>query len=130
MIVFHRICVQVLSKAFDTSLGGRNFDKLLLKHFAAEFKTKYKIDVLSNPRAKIRLTNECEKLKKLMSANATPIPMNIECLMNDKDVSGRMKRLASLVCLSLCLLSQVVVKLYFGIAGKTFRSYARILLRE
>ena len=104
MIVFHRICVQVLSKAFDTSLGGRNFDKLLLKHFAAEFKTKYKIDVLSNPRAKIRLTNECEKLKKLMSANATPIPMNIECLMNDKDVSGRMKRLASLsVCCHKCL---------------------------
>ena len=64
----------------------------LLMHFAAVLKTKYKIDALSQPRPTLRLTNECEKLKKLMSANATPIPMNIECLMDDKDVSGRMKR--------------------------------------
>ena len=27
-----------------------------------------------------------------MSANSTEIPLNIECLMDDKDVSGRMKR--------------------------------------
>ena len=102
MIVSRHICVQVLSKAFDTSLGGRNFDKVLLKHFAAEFKTKYKIDVLSNPRAKLQLTNECEKLKKMMSANATPIP--ITCFMSDKGMSGRMKRLAFMsVCLSVCL---------------------------
>ena len=35
---------------------------------------------------------ECEKLKKLMSANSTPIPLNIECFMDDKDVRGKMKR--------------------------------------
>lgn len=64
-----------------------------MQHFAAEFKVKYKVDALSHPRAKLRLRNECEKLKKLMSANATVIPMNIECFMEDKDVSGKMKRL-------------------------------------
>ena len=90
----------MLSKAFDPTLGGRNFDQRLLKHFAAEFKTKYKIDVLSHPRATLRLTNECEKLKKLMSANATSIPMNIECLMDDKDVSSSMKRS---VCFTVCI---------------------------
>lgn len=36
---------------------------------------------------------ECEKkLKKLMSSNTTEIPLNIECFMEDTDVSGRMKR--------------------------------------
>ena len=27
-----------------------------------------------------------------MSANSTPIPLNIECFMDDKDVRGKMKR--------------------------------------
>lgn len=27
-----------------------------------------------------------------MSANSTTLPLNIECFMNDKDVSGEMKR--------------------------------------
>ena len=35
---------------------------------------------------------ECEKMKKLMSANSTPIPLNIECFMDDKDVQGKLKR--------------------------------------
>ena len=81
-----------MSKAFDPMLGGRDFDQRLLKHFAEEFKKKYKIDALSQSRQTLRLTSECEKLRKLMSANATPIPINIECFMDDKDVSGRMKR--------------------------------------
>lgn len=73
-------------------LGGRDFDKRLLHHFAEEFKVKYKIDALSRIKQTARLRNECEKLRKLMSSNATPIPMNIECFMDDKDVSSKMKR--------------------------------------
>ena len=80
-------------------LGGRDFDCRLLLHFANEFKDKYKMDVLSRGRQTIRLTNECEKLKKLMSANATSIPLNIECFMDDKDVSGRFKRFV-FICVS------------------------------
>ncbi|KAF8359661.1 hsp-110 [Pristionchus pacificus] len=40
----------------------------------------------------LRLLDESEKVKKQMSANQTPIPLNIECFMNDKDVSGKMQR--------------------------------------
>lgn len=43
-------------------------------------------------RAFLRLLTEVEKLKKQMSANSTTLPLNIECFMNDKDVSGEMKR--------------------------------------
>ena len=39
-----------------------------------------------------KIIKECEKLKKLMSANSQEIPLNIECLMDDKDVAGRFKR--------------------------------------
>lgn len=73
-------------------VGGRDLDLLLVEHFAEEFKTKKKIDVKNNPRAILRLEAECEKLKKLMSANSTPVPINIECLMDDTDVSGKMAR--------------------------------------
>jgi molecular chaperone DnaK (HSP70) len=74
------------------SVGGRDFDRKLFHHFAEEFKGKYKIDVYTKARAAIRLEAECEKVKKLMSANSTPCTLNLECLMDDKDVAGVMKR--------------------------------------
>ncbi|XP_062514689.1 heat shock 70 kDa protein 4-like [Corticium candelabrum] len=89
---FNKGKLKVLATAADPSFGGRNFHEKLLTHFSGEFKKKYKIDTLTNPKAHLRLRNECEKLKRLMSANTTLIPMNIECLMDDKDVSDRMKR--------------------------------------
>lgn len=84
--------LKVLATAADPNLGGRNFDELLKDHFVEEFKIKYKLDVSTNAKACIRLLRECEKLKKLMSANSQEIPLNIECLMDDKDVAGRFKR--------------------------------------
>ncbi len=82
----------MLATTFDPNLGGRDFDKVLLDHFQQEFKAKYKVDAYSNIRAKLRLRAECEKLKKLMSSIASVLPLNIECFMNDIDVSGKMKR--------------------------------------
>lgn len=83
--------MRVLSHAFDSSLGGRDFDEVLFNHFAAQFKDHYKIDVYSNVRAGIRLKAACEKLKKVLSANAEA-PLNVECLMDEKDVKGFIKR--------------------------------------
>ncbi|KAG0333394.1 adenyl-nucleotide exchange factor sse1 [Podila horticola] len=81
----------VKSRAFDRHFGGRDFDRMLVDHFAAEFKDKYKIDVKSNGKAMIRLMAGCEKLKKVLSANAQA-PLNIESIMEDRDVASMMKR--------------------------------------
>ncbi|KAF8940242.1 heat shock protein 70 family [Dissophora ornata] len=81
----------VKSRAFDRHFGGRDFDRMLVEHFAAQFKTKYGIDVKSNGKAMIRLMAGCEKLKKVLSANAEA-PLNIESIMEDRDVSSMMKR--------------------------------------
>ncbi|KAM5278958.1 heat shock protein 105 kDa isoform 2-T2 [Hipposideros larvatus] len=89
---FNKGKLKVLGTAFDPFLGGKNFDEKLVEHFCAEFKTKYKLDTKSKIRALLRLYQECEKLKKLMSSNSTDLPLNIECFMNDKDVSGKMNR--------------------------------------
>ncbi|XP_063807825.1 heat shock protein 105 kDa [Pseudophryne corroboree] len=89
---FNKGKLKVLGTAFDPYLGGRNFDEMLVEYFCGEFKTKYRLDVKSKIRALLRLYQECEKLKKLMSSNSTDLPLNIECFMNDLDVSGRMNR--------------------------------------
>ncbi|OVA13876.1 Heat shock protein 70 family [Macleaya cordata] len=83
--------LRILAHAFDRSLGGRDFDEALFQHFAAKFKEEYKIDVFQNARACIRLRASCEKLKKMLSANPEA-PLNIECLMDEKDVKGHIKR--------------------------------------
>uniref|UniRef100_A0A7N8Y1W7 Heat shock protein 4 like n=1 Tax=Mastacembelus armatus TaxID=205130 RepID=A0A7N8Y1W7_9TELE len=89
---FNKGKLKVLATAFDPYLGGRNFDEALVDYFCEEFKGKYKLNVRDNPRALLRLHQECEKLKKLMSANSSDLPLNIECFMNDIDVSSRMNR--------------------------------------
>ncbi|KAM5579019.1 heat shock 70 kDa protein 14-like [Rosa sericea] len=83
--------LKVLAHSFDLSLGGRDFDEVLFQHFAAKFKEEYKIDVYQNARACLRLRAACEKLKKVLSANPEA-PLNIECLMDEKDVRGFITR--------------------------------------
>ncbi|KAJ0085746.1 hypothetical protein Patl1_08352 [Pistacia atlantica] len=83
--------LKILGHSFDRSLGGRDFDEAVFQHFAAKFKDEYKIDVFQNARACLRLRAACEKLKKVLSANPEA-PLNIECLMDEKDVRGFIKR--------------------------------------
>ncbi|KAL2094637.1 hypothetical protein ACEWY4_009356 [Coilia grayii] len=89
---FNKGKVKVLASAFDPGLGGKDFDDVLVKNFIEEFTKKYKLDVQSNARARVRLSQECEKLKKLMSANSSDLPLNVECFMNGVDVSSKLNR--------------------------------------
>ncbi|XP_052001251.1 heat shock 70 kDa protein 4L [Xyrauchen texanus] len=89
---FNKGKLKVLATAFDPYLGGRNFDEILVEYFCEDFKNRFKLHVKDNPRALLRLYQECEKLKKLMSANSSDLPLNIECFMNDIDVHGKMNR--------------------------------------
>ena len=91
IVEFKKGELAVKSTAYDRHFGGRNFDKALVDHFAKEFKEKYKIDITTNPKAMVRVATAAEKMKKILSANASA-PISIESLMNDVDVSGMMKR--------------------------------------
>lgn len=91
VVAFAKGQLSVKSTAYDHNFGGRNIDLALVKHFAAEFKEKYKIDVLSNPKAVFRLITAAEKLKKVLSANAEA-PLNVESIMNDIDASSKLNR--------------------------------------
>ena len=91
IVAFSKGQLTVKSTAYDRHFGGRDFDYALVQHFATEFKTKYKVDVMSSPKAVFRLTTGCERLKKILSANAEA-PLNVESLMNDIDASSSLKR--------------------------------------
>lgn len=92
VVAFHKGKLKMLATACDPDIGGRNFDLRLAEHFNEGFKKQYKIDAKTSNRAMIRLMAESEKIKKLMSANATDLPLNLECFMEDKDVTARAKR--------------------------------------
>lgn len=81
----------VISVASDPVLGGRDLDDIILNKLASEFKEKYSIDVLSKPKPSMRLRKECEKVKKILST-VHEASVNIECLMNDVDVRGKILR--------------------------------------
>ncbi|OCH88169.1 heat shock protein [Obba rivulosa] len=91
VVAFSKGQLTVKATAYDRHAGGRDIDYALMQHFAAEFKTKYKIDVLSNPKAMFRLAAGCDKVKKVLSANAEA-PLNVESIMNDVDASSRLSR--------------------------------------
>uniref|UniRef100_A0A6T6BMI4 Uncharacterized protein n=1 Tax=Compsopogon caeruleus TaxID=31354 RepID=A0A6T6BMI4_9RHOD len=88
---FLRSEAKVLSVASDPSLGGRAVDTLLVEHFSNQFLEQYKVDPRTRPRPLLRMRAECEKLKKVLSS-IPESPLNIECLMDDIDVKGFMKR--------------------------------------
>jgi heat shock protein 4 len=91
IVAFSKGQLSIKATAYDRNLGGRDVDYALVQHFAKEFQTKYKIDVMSNPKAVFRLTTGCEKLKKVLSANAEA-PLNVENIMNDVDASSFLSR--------------------------------------
>ncbi|VDM26338.1 unnamed protein product, partial [Hydatigera taeniaeformis] len=92
IVAFNAGKMKVISTACDPCLGGRDFDMCIFKHLVEEIKDKYNLKVMSNVKARVRLLKSCERLKKIMSTNSTEIPINVECLMEDTDVSSKMKR--------------------------------------
>merc|ERR1719502_2365493 len=91
IVAFVKGKLTVLSTATDRHLGGRDFDMLLAKKFAAEWKTKHGIDAFSNKKATYRLLVACEKTKKILSANPQA-PINIESFIEDIDVKSMIDR--------------------------------------
>lgn len=111
--------MKIKAHAFDRCLGGRDFDEVLFDYFAEKFKEEYSIDVYGNVRACIRLRAACEKVKKVLSANAEA-PLNIECLMDEKDVKGHIKREEyEKLCLGLVERIKVPCNKVLGNAGLT-----------
>ncbi|KAK4530981.1 hypothetical protein CCYA_CCYA06G1838 [Cyanidiococcus yangmingshanensis] len=90
-VAFWRTRLEVRSVAFDRNLGGRDFDEVLFQHFARIFQERYRIVVGDHKKAIARLRQQCEKVKKVLSANAQA-HLNLDCFVNDIDVEAMIQR--------------------------------------
>ena len=78
----------VRASVCDHTLGGRQFDDVIVEHLAGIFETKHKINVRNNAKAMLKLQVASEKSKKLLSPQGvTEAPANVECLAEDIDLN-------------------------------------------
>ncbi|KAG6548990.1 hypothetical protein Mapa_009432 [Marchantia paleacea] len=59
--------LEVKAMAGDSHLGGADFDRRLVSHFANEFKKKHNRDISGNARALRKLETACERVKRSLS---------------------------------------------------------------
>lgn len=75
---------EVKATAGDTHLGGEDFDNRMVNHFTAEFKRKFKKDIINNKRAVRRLRTACERAKRTLSSS-TQASIEIDSLYEGTD---------------------------------------------
>eukprot|EP00290_Baffinella_frigidus_P015828 CAMPEP_0180215816 /NCGR_PEP_ID=MMETSP0987-20121128/15773_1 /TAXON_ID=697907 /ORGANISM="non described non described, Strain CCMP2293" /LENGTH=843 /DNA_ID=CAMNT_0022174651 /DNA_START=55 /DNA_END=2586 /DNA_ORIENTATION=+ len=92
IVAFTKSKMTVLASGFDRNLGGREFDNAMLEHFAAEWQAKNKLNIKDSPKAVLRLLTAIDKLKQQLSGytTLTKLPINVECLQDDRDFSSSM----------------------------------------
>ncbi|KAL7423321.1 Hsp70 protein that interacts with Zuo1p [Cryptotrichosporon argae] len=92
----------VLGKGRDDKLGGREFDNLLLKHFAKEFTKKTKIALElpctegasdADKRAEAKLRLAVEHTKRSLSASSGAATCAVESLKDGYDLSSAINRI-------------------------------------
>jgi hypoxia up-regulated 1 len=84
---------RVVAKAWDTALGGRHFDRLLIDYFSEKFNAEKGSKVLPSsangdirnvPSAMAKMRKAISKAKEILSANEE-YPLSMESLIGDVD---------------------------------------------
>jgi heat shock 70kDa protein 4 len=75
---------KIIRSHSNRNLGARNIDYLLFEQFAGEFSKKYGCDPRDDKRARLRMLDSIEKVRKLLTANKEA-EINCESLMEDQD---------------------------------------------
>ncbi|PHJ24781.1 hypothetical protein CSUI_001370 [Cystoisospora suis] len=83
--------LRILAEVSDNELGGRDMDYEIMKHFASEFEKKTQTNPLATLKARLKLEDQANKAKKILSANLET-GFHVECLVEDQDCSGLLTR--------------------------------------
>lgn len=87
-----RLDVNFKATVSDRNFGGRDFDRAIVEHFNGQFESKFEPGALrKNVKAQSRLYTAANKLRTMLSVNSSA-PLNVECIYDDKDVSGVLSR--------------------------------------
>lgn len=82
---------EIIAEVSNPDLGGRDMDFLIAQHFAGVFEKQHGMNPLENIKAKLKLEDQAERTKKVLSANSETT-FAVECLMEDHDLSGLITR--------------------------------------
>lgn len=75
------------------SLGGRDFDDIIIEFLAESFQKKTGINVRNNKKAILKLQAAAEKAKKTLSpAGVSEASISVECLAEDHDLNALLSR--------------------------------------
>jgi len=85
--------LEVLGKAWDSTLGGNALDHLIVEYLASEFDALYKgtKQIRENARSMTKLRLQANKIKHVLSAN-TEIPIYMDSLFDDTSLNTHMTR--------------------------------------
>lgn len=91
--------LEVISKAWNSTVGGQSFDHCIVEHLADEFNAEWKKKrgdgqekgIRKIPRAMTKLRLQANKVKHVLSAN-TDIPVFIDNLYDDVSLSTHVSR--------------------------------------
>lgn len=89
--------IEVLGKAWDSTLGGQAFDNRLVEYMADHFNREWqkarghKKDVRDIPRAMTKIRLQANKVKHVLSANSE-IPVHMDSLHDDMALSMHLTR--------------------------------------
>lgn len=93
IIAFIQGKLQVMSCAYDRMLGGRNLDDIIVELLSEGFKEKYKLDPMTTPKSLMKLRAAAETCKKVLNPDGvTKTPVNIECLMEERDYNCQIEK--------------------------------------
>jgi heat shock protein 4 len=85
--------MKVLSTVCDRTVGGRDFDDIIIEFLAETFEKKTKINVRNNKKAVLKLQAAAEKAKKTLSpAGVNEANISVECLAEDMDLNAVLTR--------------------------------------
>ena len=80
--------MRVLATVNERTVGGRDFDDIIIEYLSESFQKKTGIDVRGNFKAWLKLQVAAEKAKKTLSpAGVNEAAVSVECLADDKDLS-------------------------------------------
>ncbi|KAG8783923.1 ATPase with role in protein import into the ER [Ceratobasidium sp. 428] len=85
------VVFEVLTTSGDTHLGGEDFNKRVVDHLARDYQQKTGYNVLESPRTLLKLRNEAENAKRILSMQTT-YKIEIKAFENGNDYSEVLTR--------------------------------------
>ncbi|KAI8816729.1 heat shock protein 70 family [Fimicolochytrium jonesii] len=105
----------IIASEDDEHLGGEEFDEILMKFVASDFKRKTKMDIGNNRRARAKLQKACEQTKRALTRQDNA-PCSVESLFEGQDYHGTVNRMRfesladSLISRCMSLMRQVLTE--------------------